>query len=73
MGNHKNHNKDSRPWELNPGLLNCEAGVLPLHLTQARFYKNIIILIIFSNNIIIIFSNNIIIIFSNNIIIIFGQ
>ena len=33
MGNHKNHDQDSRPWKLNPGLPNCEAGVLPLHHT----------------------------------------
>ena len=33
MGNHEIHDQDSRPWELNPGLPNCEAGVLPLHHT----------------------------------------
>ena len=37
MGNHGNHDQDSRPWELNPGLPNCETGVLPLHHTGSVY------------------------------------
>ena len=32
MGNRENHDQDSRPWKLKPGLLNREAGVLSLVL-----------------------------------------